>query len=270
MIYVFIFIIGTVFGSFANVCIKRIPRSVSIVKPGSACRSCKKPIKWHDNIPVISYLVLKGKCRSCGAEISPAYPLVEFITGLLFLAVFYKFGGYGAAPAVIFLVFAVLNVIISGIDIEHRIIPDVLSLILVISGVLFSPWNTVLNYGLPNCFEGTILSKIAMSVSGLIIAGLIYVIIAFLGENLFRQEALGGGDIKLIAGIGAYMGTVNVLWVIFFASIFGAIAGLMLILSGKKKRKDIIPYGPYISAAAIFVILFQPRLNEIYYRYMMG
>ena len=269
--YIYMFLLGAVFGSFANVCIKRIPLGIPLVfKPGSMCLSCKKPIKWHDNIPVISYFILKGRCRSCGERFSPAYPAVEFITGLLFAAVYWKFNGQGVTTIITFLFFVLLMVIISGIDIEHRIIPDILSLMLAVAGVAFSPFNPVLDYGLPFLKGNPVLIRMAVSAAGLVAAGLIYLAIAFMGEKIFRQEALGGGDIKLIAGIGAYAGIINVLWVIFLASVLGAVAGIALIASGIKKRRDTIPYGPYICAAAILVMLAQPQLNEMYYLYITG
>lgn len=269
MCYFSIFITGLVFGSFVNVCVWRIPREQSIIKPRSYCRSCRKTVKWYDNIPILSWIILLGRCRYCGSKISVEYPLTEFLTGLIFLLIYNRFSRESFIVLVMFLLYGLLLIVISGIDLHHRIIPDILSYSMMAAGVLFSPFNTFLDLSLPEWFRmdggmPEVLSRLSFSVFSMVAAGVILWLIAVAGEKIFKKEAMGGGDIKLIAAIGACVGIVNVLWVIFLASFIGGIAGLILIMAGKKKRLDTIPFGPYISIGAFVVILFQPFLNQWY------
>jgi len=261
MVYLVVFISGLLFGSFANVCIYRIPLRQSILVPSSHCPQCRKKIAWFDNIPLLSYVLLSGRCRHCGGEISWQYPLIEVLTGVLFVPVYAKFGFHFVSA--IFLLFTLLLVIASGIDARLRIIPDKISFSLMAAGVLFSPFNSFLAMSVPLLSPGMIANAVFSLSSILLSAGILY-LIAVLGEKIFKKEAMGGGDIKLIAGIGAFTGIINVLWVIMLASLLGGAVGSILLLCGKKKRFETIPFGPYLCIASLVVVLAQPHLDEWY------
>lgn len=255
---------GLGFGSFANVCIYRIPRGESIIRPGSHCPRCGKQIKWYDNIPLISYVVLKGRCRYCGEKISLQYPLIELITGFLLLLTYWKFRD-APVTIVIFLLLVLSLIIISAIDFRTHTIPDRLTYSLIILGLLSSPFNSFLKqYGRIMITSPERLSLVVSSLLGLLAGGGLLYLIALLGRGMFKREAMGGGDIKLISGIGAFLGVVNLLWVIFLASLLGAITGGALIIAGKYKKFQEIAFGTYISLAAVLVFLFQPGFNRLY------
>jgi len=246
---IIVFLLGLFFGSFANVCIYRMPKELSVVKPRSHCTNCNKLISWYDNIPVLSYLFLNGKCRGCGSRISMIYPVIEIICALLFLLMYMLFGfSYMLAVFCIF-IFALL--VITVIDLQHQIIPDEMSLLLVIAG--FS--GSFVNYTLGS----TVLERILNSFIGFIAGGGSLYIIAVLGKWILKQEAMGGGDIKLMAGVGTFIGWEKVLFAIFIASVLGSIVGITLILLKKIMRKDAIAFGPYLAAgSALTLFLPQP------------
>ena len=269
MCYLSAFLFGLVFGSFVNVCSWRIPKGQSVVAPRSTCRSCGKLIRWYDNIPIFSYFFLRGKCRECKSKISIEYPIVELITGIVFLMIYSRFRNETITTQAIFLFFALLLVILSVIDFHHRIIPDVLSYLMMAAGVLFSTFNSFLHESIPSWVKSAVIMpdfiiNILFSIISLVTAGMVFYFIALTGEKLFKKEAMGGGDIKLIAAIGAYAGIINVFWIIFLSSLIGGISGLILIALGKKKRFDAIPFGPFISVAALLVVLLQPGLGRWY------
>jgi len=252
------------FGSFANVCIYRIPRGESIIEPGSHCPECGKKIKWYDNIPLISYVILGGRCRYCRRRISLQYPLVELVTGFLFILTYQKFQ---TAPLtmVIFLLLVFSLIIISTIDFQTYTIPDKFTCSLIFIGLFSSPFNSFLrDYSKIIISSSKELSLILSSFQGLLIGGGILYLIGLLGRGMFKREAMGGGDIKLISGVGAFLGAVNVLWVIFLASLLGAITGGALRIAGRYKKFQEIPFGIYISLGTISVFLFQPGFNRIY------
>lgn len=262
--YFIIFILGLGFGSFANVCIYRIPRGESIIKPGSHCPKCEKQIKWYDNIPLISYALLRGRCRYCGGKISLQYPLIELITGFLFLLTYQKFRG-DPFTILIFLLLVLSLIIVSAIDFKTYTIPNKFTYPLIIFGLFSSPFNSFLKE-----YSGIIISSsqqlsfIVSSFLGLLVGGGVLYLIALLGRKMFKREAMGGGDIKLISGVGAFLGAGNVLWVIFLASLLGAVTGGALRIAGKYKKFQEIAFGTYISLATVLVFLFQPGLNRIY------
>jgi len=262
--YFIIFILGLGFGSFANVCIYRIPRGESIIRPGSRCPGCGKPIKWYDNVPLISYAFLKGKCRYCGGKISLQYPLIELITAFIFLFTYQKFQG-DPLTIVIFLILVLSLIIVSTIDLQTHTIPDRFTYSLIILGLSSSPFNSFLaQYGRIIITSPRWLSLIVSSLLGLVAGGGVLYLIALLGKGMFRREAMGGGDIKLISGIGVFLGAINVFWVIFLASLLGAITGGALRIAGKYKRFQEIAFGTYISLATVLVFLFQPGFNRLY------
>ena len=231
---IIIFIIGLVIGSFSNVCIYRLPRNESLVRPGSHCPQCSKPIPFYDNIPIISYLLLKGKCRYCGQSIPPQYPIVELATGLFYLAL-YLF--YGLQPiAIVYMLLCTLLIIISFIDLRERIIPDVLSVPFIIIGFAFSFFLRNINP--------------LDSLLGILAGGGSLLLIAIVGSKLFKKEAMGGGDIKLAAMLGAFLGWQLTLLSLFLGFFLGSVIGVLIMVTSKNKN-DVIPFGPFIALGAM-------------------
>ena len=242
---VFIFIIGACIGSFLNVCIYRIPENNSIITPGSFCPACKKGIPFYCNIPVLSYLFLKGRCKFCHEPISIRYPLIEILAGMFAVVLFYKFG-IGQVMIYWFIFISVL-ITISFIDIDHQIIPDVISL----PGILVFASSF---YFLP---EMTLKNTLLGIVAG---GGSLYAV-AFLYYLLKKQEGMGGGDIKLLAMIGAAIGIKGVFFTIFAGSLFGTFFGLLIMIYTKIADSKLkIPFGPFLSMGAILYIFFGEQL----------
>ena len=239
MIGFFIFVFGLLFGSFGNVVIKRLPYGKSIVKPASRCPKCLIPIKWKDNLPILSFILLGGKCRNCKAKISFEYPAVELFTGLLFVLGYIKFGI--SFNFIIFIILSVFLTIISFIDINLRIIPDILTVLLLVCGIALSFFNSVISFGLFN------------SLKGALFGGIFLFLVAFFGSKVYKKEVMGIGDVKLLAAGGSFLGVQNTLLSIFVACFVGGLTGLFLILLGKKKKSDFIPFGPFISISILIV-----------------
>lgn len=232
--------LGLLLGSFANVCIHRIPREESIVYPPSHCPACNTGIKWYQNIPLISYALLRGKCSNCKASISIQYPLIELVTGLAFLLIGMK---YGLQPVLFsFLPFTLVLIIISGIDYFHRIIPDILSYALFFIGLTTSILNPLLG---PDWK-----TRIFSSATGAGLGVLLILFIMIIGGKIFKKEAMGAGDLKLLAGIGAFVGPQKTVATLVLAAILGSIIGLALIFNKKIDRKDYLPFGPFLALGA--------------------
>jgi leader peptidase (prepilin peptidase)/N-methyltransferase len=234
--------LGLTLGSFANVCIARIPEGVSVVSPRSRCPKCRKPIAWYDNIPVLSYLLLKGRCRNCGKTVSARYPFVEALMGALCAALWARWGGNIPWSAAVFLAAEGL-VVIAFIDWDTFLIPDVLSLGLLAGGLLAAGVNPL--------FSGSIGWRYAAGFTGAVAGFLICWGTAAIGEAVFKKEAMGGGDVKLLAAVGAWSGALGAFDCLIVASLFGAIYGVWLIATSKMRRQDPIPFGPFLSAAAL-------------------
>ena len=243
-------ILGLIFGSFANVCIYRMPRNMSVVKPNSHCTSCNAFIKWYDNIPILSYIFLKGKCRRCKSKISIKYPLVEFSCGVLFVSMYYLYGFVFMLIPFCLLVFSLLVTAI--IDFEFKIIPDEISFMLMIVGFVTSFFN--LNLG------ETIGQRVLNSFLGFLVGGGSLFIIAVIGKFIFKKDAMGGGDIKVMAGVGTFIGWDKVLFAIFVASLFGSIVGIILIICKKIGRKQEIPFGPYLALSSFLTLFLSPQM----------
>lgn len=244
MIQAFAFVMGAIFGSFLNVCIYRMPKNESIVFPGSRCMKCQKPIAAYDNIPILSYLILRGKCRHCGAHFSAQYMVVEILTGLIFM-LFYSVFGF-TPIGFIYLAFALALIVQAFIDFEHRIIPDEITLYGIAAGLIASSLHPALHH------EEIWWRGFLQSLIGVLIGGGFLYLSAILAEWFFKQEAMGGGDIKLLAMIGAFLGWKGVLWTIFVSSLFGSIIGMYQKI---RYGQQTIPYGPYLGLAA-FLYLF--------------
>ena len=247
-LYLMSFVLGSVIGSFLNVCIYRIPAGESIVHPPSRCPACGSGIRWYQNVPVLSYMLLGGKCASCRIRISLRYPLVEALTGVLFVLVFHHFGLQGAT--LVYWLFAAALVTITFIDLDHQIIPDVISLPGIAVGFLCSfavPWLSWTD-----------------SLLGILAGGGSLYLVAVVYELLTRKEGMGGGDIKLLAMIGAFLGWKAILPIIFISSFMGTLVGVPVMLLKKADGKLAIPFGPFLAAAALFYLFWGPAIINWY------
>jgi leader peptidase (prepilin peptidase)/N-methyltransferase len=243
------FVFGMCIGSFLNVCIYRLPMSKSIIHPRSMCLSCGNTIRFYDNIPIISYVWLRGRCRYCSTPISIRYPLVEAMSGLFCLCVYLKFGL--TPQAVVYYAFIATLLAITFIDIDHRIIPDVISL----PGI---PVFFLASLGLPTL---TTLDSLLGILAG---GGTLY-LVAFAYSLLTKKEGMGGGDIKLLAMIGALIGWKGVFFTIFVSSAVGTVSGMVIMLLTRQGMKLAVPFGPFLAVGAISYIFFGSQLLAFYF-----
>lgn len=254
MTFALIFIFGIIIGSFLNVCIYRIPRDESIVFPGSRCTSCKKPIPWYDNIPLLSYLMLRGRCRVCHEKISFRYFAVELVSALCLLILFINFNfNY------LFWIYSLLTfslIVVTFIDLEFQIIPDRISLVGIFLGIILS----VIFPGLQNAF--TWKKAFLNSVTGVLTGGGLIYLTGILGQIVFKKESMGGGDVKLMAMLGAFLGWKMAILIFFLAPFFGAPIGIYMKFVTKE---DIIPYGPYISLASFTAIIWGHKILGLFF-----
>jgi leader peptidase (prepilin peptidase)/N-methyltransferase len=248
-----VFAVGAAVGSFLNVCIVRLPKGASLIKPGSHCPHCQNAIRFYDNIPLLSYLILRGKCRRCKARISPRYFLVEGLSGLMAFALFRTFG-LSPELGIYFIFFSALLAVIF-IDLDTYTIPDVITLPGIVAGVAasfllprFSVWQSLL---------------------GLLAGGGVLFLVA-IGYQVFRKrEGMGGGDIKLLAMIGAFLGLPGVLYTLFASSLAGSLAGLLLMFRDKSGGGTRIPFGPFLALGAMSYVFWGPALIQWYF-YSLG
>jgi leader peptidase (prepilin peptidase) / N-methyltransferase len=253
----FVFLFGAVVGSFLNVCIVRIPNGDSIVYPPSHCPGCKNPIRFYDNIPLVSYIVLRGRCRSCSAGISPRYFFIELLMACLAAALYYQFG-FSLAFLVGFIFVAAL-IVISFIDLDVRIVPDVISLPGIVTGLLFS---VVARYVINDPFElipSPLSALIGVLVGGGFLLGLAWAYEAFTGV-----EGMGGGDIKLLAMIGAFLGWTSIPFTLFLASLTGSIIGLGFMIGKGVGRRFALPFAPFLCLGALLYLFFGNELVQFY------
>jgi leader peptidase (prepilin peptidase) / N-methyltransferase len=248
-----IFIFGLILGSFLNVIIVRLPQDKSVVRPGSHCPGCNQAVRWYDNVPVLSFLILKGKCRNCKAAISWRYPMVEFLTALSFLAA-YLHSGLGLELLFRDLPFIWILIGVTFIDLEHRIIPDQLSIGGLMLGVLTGGFDTQLSYS-----EVLIGAAVGFSV---------FFFFAWAYERFSGKSGLGGGDIKLLAMMGAFLGWQGVFFVVFASSVLGSVIGIAWALSVGRKNilKAAIPYGPFLVLGALVYLFF----GEVLWHHFMN
>jgi leader peptidase (prepilin peptidase)/N-methyltransferase len=251
------FIFGAIVGSFLNVCIQRIPEGESVIHPPSHCPNCKAPIAFYDNIPVFSYLILRARCRACRERISPRYFAVELLTASLTVALFYKFG-LGPAFLTSFIFVAAL-IVISFIDLDVMIIPDVISLPGIVLGLVFSLAG---RYVIDDPFE--IIPSPLSSLSGLLVGGGFLLAVGWIYEVFTKVEGMGGGDIKLFAMIGAFLGWQSLLATLLFASLGGAAIGLTVMVVKGVGRRYPIPFGPFLCLGALLYLFFGKELAAFY------
>ncbi|MCM8821212.1 MAG: prepilin peptidase [Candidatus Omnitrophica bacterium] len=251
-----VFLVGACFGSFANVCIYRMPRNKSIVFPGSFCPKCRHAIYWYDNIPILSYILLGGRCRYCKKNISSRYPIIEIITGVLTLLLFQKFWAAGYYCEFLFyFVFTLGLIIISGIDFETFLVPDIIVLPLIPLGLLGALLCE--NFFIPQSGSYIALTRFFYSLSGVLTGAFLVLFLMIIGRIVWKKEAMGGGDLKLLAAIGAFLGWKGVFLSIFFGSILGTVISVALIYSKKKKWDDYVPFGPYLAIGAVLAMLYK-------------
>lgn len=248
-------VFGALIGSFLNVVVWRVPRGVSIVRPGSACPACERPIAWYDNLPVISYLVLRGKCRACAAGISVRYPLVELVTAAAFAGVTVGVyaGSFPSAILPLMLFWAAAGIALALIDLDHHRLPDsitlpsyAVTLVLVILGsVLIDDWIRMLSAGV-----------------GLVSLGALYLVLA-----VGWRGGMGGGDVKLAGVLGLMLGWLGWPQLIvggFSAFVIGGIVGAVMMAAGRATRKSGLPFGPFMLIGAAVGIFAGPALADLY------
>jgi leader peptidase (prepilin peptidase)/N-methyltransferase len=240
---------GAAVGSFLNVCICRIPESLSIVSPPSRCPHCGHSIRYRDNLPIVSYLLLGGKCRDCKKIISPRYPFVEFLTAFFACALFFKYGATPVYPVVF--IFISILIVITFIDLDHQIIPHVLTL----SGIPFFAMLSVFFMGI---------SAIDSFLGVMIGAGSLYFVAVYY-EAITGREGMGGGDVNLLAMLGGFLGWKSLLFILLISSLFGAIVGVALIMGKGRDMRYAVPFGPFLCAAAVAYLFFGDTLIGFFF-----
>ncbi len=254
MLELFSIIFGALIGSFLNVCICRLPREESIVTIGSHCPQCNNPIRFYDNIPVLSYVLLKGKCRYCGKPISIQYPVVEGITALSSWVLFTTYGP--SLSYFFFFAFVAALIVITVIDLQHQIIPDVISLPGMGVGLLGSLTLTHLSF--------------LNSLGGLLLGGGSLFLVATVYQWLFKREGMGGGDVKLLGMIGAFLGWKAVILTILLSSLIGSLIGILVMVLKGKNFKYAIPFGPFLSLGAVLTLFYGESIIRWYLYSLSG
>lgn len=249
-----VFLLGISVGSFLNVVIYRMPRDMSILYPPSTCQSCGKRIAWFDNIPILSYLILRGRCRFCGSKIGIRYPVVELLTGISSVLTYLKFGF--DLEFLFYFYFVCSMIALTFIDIDFKIIPDQINFAGLFMGVLFAFIKAIKTIS----FE-PILSAILGSVVG---AGFLF-LVAYFYLKVRGIEGLGMGDVKLLAFVGAYTGWFGALFTIFFGSLVGAVIGVMVIKLLKKDYYYEIPFGPFLAFGGLIYLFFGEYIEKFYF-----
>ena len=245
--------VGALIGSFLNVCIYRLPRGESIVWPGSHCPSCGSAIAWYDNVPVLSYLLLLGRCRKCHVPISMRYPIVEAANAVGYVFILMTFGLNGTTVLYCILFSALL--VVTGTDLTHQIIPNVVTVPGTLLGLLGAA--TVLPVDPIN------------ALLGVVVGGGILWALAWVSPYLFGKEGMGGGDIKLLAMVGAFLGWKPALLTIMIGSLTGSVIGVSLIALRLMKRDEYIPFGPFLVLGALISMFFaQPLLD--WYQHLLS
>ncbi len=256
------FAFGACIGSFLNVCIWRLPREESIVHPGSHCPKCDRPIAWFDNIPLVSWLALRARCRACGAPISARYVLVEALVAVLFAWVAWRYGWDVRTPLYCMAVTGL--VLATFIDLDEMYIPDRVSLGGIAAGLVLSPLLPGL-HGVDTALAGFREAAIgALAGSGSLAA------LAWIGTKMFGKEAMGMGDVKLMGAIGAFLGWPGVVFTFFVSAFAGAGAGLTMIALRRKELQSAIPFGPYLALGAVIWMLGGNHLWDLYIGFMTG
>ncbi len=249
MFLALVILIGLVIGSFLNVCIVRVPLQESLVKPRSHCRSCETPIVWYDNIPVLSYLLLRGRCRSCKAYISPRYVVVEVLTAVLFVLLFER--GFEPRALAVHLALVSSLVVVSFIDIDHLIIPDAITL----PSILVAPALAIFVQHI----------SLASSAIGIAVGGGSLWLIGWLYERARKREGMGFGDVKLLAMIGGLQGFPAVLFTLVVGPLIGMVFTIGLVATRRGKLETPIPFGPFLAAGSVIYALAGKEIISWYF-----
>ena len=245
---VFVFFFGLLIGSFLNVCIWRLPREESIIRPGSHCPACSTVLGARDLVPVLSWLFLRGKCRFCGVKISARYPAVELLTGGLFLVTYLH---YGLTPGLVAaLVFSSFMVAITFIDLDHQIILDGMLALLAICGLGLQLWTGSVGW-------------VSMLIGAFVGGGLLLLL------AILSRGGMGGGDVKFAAALGFWLGWPGILLGLFLGFVLGGLISLLLLVTGLRGRKDFIPFGPFIAIGAWIALLYGRRILDWYFGFLI-
>ena len=250
------FAFGACIGSFLNVCIYRLPAGESIVAPGSRCNQCRTPLRWYDNVPLVSYLVLRGHCRDCGASFSARYWVVELVTALISVTLFLRFGP--TVDYLGYLYFACALLAITYIDLDHQIIPDVITLPGVGIGLLLAAATA----------NGDVVAALERSALGTLLGGGILRVVAWSYHAATGREGMGGGDVKLLAMIGAFLGWQAVLLTLLLASFIGSAIGIATMIARGADTKLAIPFGPFLSLGALVALFCGHAIVSWYISYL--
>jgi leader peptidase (prepilin peptidase) / N-methyltransferase len=243
--------LGAVVGSFLNVCIYRLPRGASVVWPASACPECKRPLSWYENVPVISYAILRGRCRTCRTPLTIRYPIVEAITAAWFACAWWLYGPTPLFASRVILGCALLTLF--AIDLEHYVLPDPITIGGIVVGFVLSFFAE----------PGWLASLLGILVGG----GLLWAI----AEGYYRirhEEGMGGGDVKMLAMIGAFLGWKLTIISVVMASFAGSLVGVALILSGRGTMKYALPFGTFLAAGGAIAATVGPALLDWYLAYL--
>jgi len=248
MILFFVFSLGAIIGSFLNVCIVRLPKRESLIRPSSHCPHCNEPIRFYDNIPIISYILLAGKCRNCKNRISLRYPVVEGLTALMTVALFMRYGP--SVQFLLLLLFSAALLVITFIDLDHQIIPDAVSIPGIPCGVAASLLIPTISW--------------LDSLLGILFGGGLLLLVAVGYKWITGREGMGGGDIKLLAMMGAWLGWKAIPFILLASSLIGLLIGGGSGLVLKKGLRTKIPFGPFLSISSLIYIFFGPEVINWY------
>ena len=250
MFYIIVFIFGSIWGSFSNVCIRRIPNNTSVIKGRSHCPSCNKLIKWYDNIPLLSFLILKAKCRDCSTTIDVKYFIIELISALNFVLIFYLFGF--SSTTILFFILSIGFLIIFFIDLKHFIIPNEITYPLMMLGFIKS-FDPNLNLVLfPNFIDSLI---------GGFFGYVIIWLVIFIYKKFRNKEGMGLGDAKLVSVIGFWFGWISIPFVIFFSSAIALIKVIPDLIKNEKNLSSEIPFGPYLIVGCLTFLIFNSQIK---------
>ena len=275
LIGVFIFAFGLIIGSFLNVCILRIPEGKSIVLPPSACPKCTAPIRPYDNIPVISYLLLAGKCRGCKTRISPMYPLIELLTAILFFGCYWAFGL--TVETAKWCIFCAIMIVLIFTDLRERILPDMVNFLGFGLGLIFSVFTppedgtaqTLAHLVSPRALPISVISLLDALLGAAVGGGLLWLVMEVY-FRLRKREGMGLGDVKMMLMAGAFLGIKRTLLTIFAGSLFGSVLGIAFIVARGKKSDYELPFGTFLGTAALLVAFFGTPVVNWYSGMMLG
>jgi len=265
-----LFVFGLVFGSFGNVVIWRLPRGESLSQPPSHCPTCGGRIPWYDNVPLVSWVALRGRCRGCGSRISPRYPLVELLGGVLWAAAGWQFGLTAQLPAA--MIFYYLLLLLAFIDLDTRRLPNSLVGLLAacgLMGAVFSQVTGIASVPLASAGGGLLSQPLVSALVGAVASAGLALVIALVYQRMRKTEGFGMGDVKLLAAIGIFLGPFG-LMVFFLGSAMGAIWGLVAARSTGRSIRAAFPFGPFLAIAAVLVTMGGPAVWAWYVTLVTG